>query len=193
MRLEKYIIADDVELTDESERWSLSHRLDASTAEEPNACYRCARFDLEDGTDFLQDDPAAGREPLMSPDEVLHHRIHAGLPAWGAELVPGLLPPEAGLDATAISYDKGCYLGQEVISRMKKAGKTNRHLVSLEVTAGLATPCDLMHDGQLAGTVTSVSPLPSDGRAIALGFRKRKFAEVESFSAGGAPARVLAR
>ncbi len=66
-----------------------------------------------------------------SPDGDLteFERIGRGIPKWGAEITEGMLPPEAGLDATDISYSKGCYIGQEVISRIKSAGKVNRRLV----------------------------------------------------------------
>ncbi|MDQ3623697.1 MAG: folate-binding protein YgfZ, partial [Verrucomicrobiota bacterium] len=62
-------------------------------------------------------------EPLL---EAL--RIEAGIPRWGRELDEGTLPPEAGLDRTHIDYQKGCYIGQEVISRLKSIGRVNRRL-----------------------------------------------------------------
>ena len=49
----------------------------------------------------------------------------------GARVEGRHLPPEAGLDATDISYQKGCYIGQEVISRIKSAGKVNKRLVRI--------------------------------------------------------------
>lgn len=91
-------------------------------------------------------------------------RIAKGIPKWGAELTEGMLPPEAGLDRTDISYNKGCYIGQEVISRIKSAGKVNRRLVKLDANA----TGELMDaDGKVCGEVTS-----SIGN-LALGFVKR--------------------
>ena len=58
-------------------------------------------------------------------------RIEAGIPRWGAELSEDTLPPEAGLDRTHIDYHKGCYIGQEVISRLKSVGHVNRRLVQI--------------------------------------------------------------
>jgi tRNA-modifying protein YgfZ len=84
-------------------------------------------------------------------------RIQQGLPKWGAELKEGMLPPEAGLDATDISYHKGCYIGQEVISRIKSAGKVNRRLTKFvfEVEGKTGEITDA--NGKVCGEVTSVS------------------------------------
>ncbi|MFK7850373.1 MAG: folate-binding protein YgfZ [Akkermansiaceae bacterium] len=94
-------------------------------------------------------------------------RIERGIPKWGAELKAGMLPPEAGLDVTDISYAKGCYIGQEVISRIKSAGKVNRRMAKLafEEDGTLGEMVNL--EGKVRGEVTSVW-----GR-MALGFLKR--------------------
>ena len=102
-------------------------------------------------------------------------RIANGVPQWGRELKEGILPPEAGLDATDISYQKGCYIGQEVISRIKFAGKVNKRLVCLELTADSATD-DLRlldENGAVAGEITSVSPIATGGTLAALAYVKR--------------------
>lgn len=100
-------------------------------------------------------------------------RIEQGIPVWGAEIKTGMLPPEAGLDVTDISYNKGCYIGQEVISRIKSAGKLNRRLVKLKFD-GLGSLGEFSNsDGKVCGEVTSVSG------AIGLGYLKRS-AEAES-------------
>lgn len=91
-------------------------------------------------------------------------RIEKGIPKWGTELTEGMLPPEAGLDATDISYNKGCYIGQEVISRIKSAGKVNRRLVKLEANA---TGELKDAEGRVCGEVTSAVG------NLALGFVKR--------------------
>ncbi|WP_411827604.1 YgfZ/GcvT domain-containing protein [Luteolibacter sp. AS25] len=94
-------------------------------------------------------------------------RIKAGFPKWGAELKEGMLPPEAGLDTTDISYNKGCYIGQEVISRIKSAGKVNRTLTKLNFEAEV-TPGEILNgEGKVCGEVTSVSG------NIGLGYLKR--------------------
>ena len=106
-------------------------------------------------------------------------RIENGIPKWGAELTEGMLPPEAGLDATDISYNKGCYIGQEVISRIKSAGKVNRRLVKLAFQGEGEIAEIVDSDGKVCGEVTSVSG------EIGLGFLKRSAEnETELFVAG---------
>lgn len=94
-------------------------------------------------------------------------RIEKGIPRWGAELKAGMLPPEAGLDATDINYSKGCYIGQEVISRIKSAGKVNRRLVKLAFDGEGRLGPITDGEGKERGEVTSVSG------SLGLGFLKR--------------------
>ena len=111
-------------------------------------------------------------------------RIGKGIPRWGAELNEGMLPPEAGLDATDISYNKGCYIGQEVISRIRSAGKVNRRLVKLEFDDAGKTGEIVNSEGKVCGDVTSVSGVK------ALGFLKRSAWEETELFSGGIPLRV---
>ena len=106
-------------------------------------------------------------------------RIEAGLPRWGAELDEGVLPNEAWLERTAISYTKGCYLGQETVARLKTYGHVNRHLVALLLPAGSgAGPGDPVRSGgETVGAVTSAAESPLHGRRVALGFVKREHDE----------------
>ena len=183
-RLDRYIIADDVELSDESDDWHLGH-LVTRDAPEGNLHWRCTRLGPS-GFDLL------AREPIslqgvreMSAEHFDWVRTVSGIPAWGAELTPGLLPPDARLEDRAISYDKGCYLGQEVISRMKKAGKTNQMLTLISVPGGTRPPCTLIREGKDAGRITSVAtrpgepPVGPEGSVPALGFVRRKFAALD--------------
>lgn len=91
------------------------------------------RFGLP-GCDFEQRPPAVDEVSAADAECI---RIAMGIPAWGRELLAGMLPPEAGIEALAISYDKGCYVGQEVISRIRRAGKVNRKLCYLVADAVL--------------------------------------------------------
>ena len=99
-------------------------------------------------------------------------RIANGVPKWGVELTPDTLPAEAGLDVNAIDFHKGCYIGQEVISRIKSVGRVNRKLVRLRASddhrgAELA-PGQILFDGDKeVGSLTSVAGVE------ALGFVKR--------------------
>jgi folate-binding protein YgfZ len=98
----------------------------------------------------------AGLEPTLGDDEVERARIEAGVPAWGKELDDSILPAEAGLEETHISFTKGCYPGQEPIARLHHRGHANRGLRVLHVDA---QPGDeLVWEGKTVGRVTSAVP-----------------------------------
>ena len=179
-RLDRYLIADDVSLTDKTGDYTVIHFPGSvrPEVEEASAITSCARFGLPGFDLLVQGDLSRVGVSPAHPDEWEHHRIEAGIPEWGAELVPGLLPAEAGLDRWMVSFDKGCYLGQEVVSRIKRAGKTNRNLVGLIVPDTVTAPAPIFHEGKEAGEITSISPQGE----IALGFRKRNVGEVQSLS-----------
>jgi tRNA-modifying protein YgfZ len=110
-------------------------------------------------------------------------RVEAGTPVWGAELDETILPAEAGLDETHISFTKGCYPGQEPIARLHFRGRPNRRLRRLDVDA--AQPGDeIVHAGKVVGRVTSAVP----GKA--LGYVRREVPEEAELEIGGAPARL---
>ena len=178
-RLTRYLIADDAEAADLTGKWRLIHLLGEAPAP-PDGVFarKCRRFGVE-GADWWFPDGAELELPAgythLCGDELEDFRIRQGVPAWGHELTEGLLPPEAGLDATDISYQKGCYIGQEVISRIKFAGKLNQRMTRLAIDASLP-PGDLIlmdPSGREAGKVTSVSPLAREGTRAALAFVKR--------------------
>jgi len=103
----------------------------------------------------------AGEEPTLSGDELERLRIEAGMPAWGKEIDETILPAEAGLDETHVSFTKGCYPGQEPIARLRHRGKINRRLRVLDVDS--ARPGDEIYVGdKVVGRVTSAV----DGRAL---------------------------
>ena len=88
-------------------------------------------------------------------------RIEAKVPAWGKEVDDSILPAEAGLDETHISFTKGCYPGQEPIARLHHRGKVNRSLRVIEIDS--AEPGDeIRHGEKVVGRVTSAVP----GRAL---------------------------
>jgi folate-binding protein YgfZ len=138
----------------------------------------CARFGVP-GVDWWYPAESAipfpENLPLLDGDALEAFRIHHGVPISGRELTEGILPPEAGLDATDISYQKGCYIGQEVISRIKSAGKVNKKLARF--TADPSWPVDSLvlvdAAGKPAGEITSVSPLADGGVRHLLGYVKR--------------------
>ncbi len=105
----------------------------------------------------------AGIEPTVDAGELERARIQAGAPAWGKELDDSILPAEAGLDETHISFTKGCYPGQEPVARLHNRGHVNRRLRVLEVES--AAPGDeIVHGEKAVGRVTSAVP------GLALGY-----------------------
>ena len=100
-------------------------------------------------------------------------RVEAGIPRFGVDMDHNTLPPEAGLETRAISYTKGCYIGQEIIARIRTYGRTNRSLVGYRLNPGLDAGSQLTDDsGKTVGTLTSVVDSPRFG-PIALGLAKR--------------------
>ncbi len=122
-------------------------------------------------------------EPTVEPEELERARIEAGVPAWGKELDDSILPAEAGLDKTHISFTKGCYPGQEPIARLHNRGHANRRLRVLEVEAAKAGD-EVVHGGKPVGRVTSAVP------GIALGYVRVEVPDGAELEVGGAPARL---
>jgi tRNA-modifying protein YgfZ len=116
-------------------------------------------------------------------EELERLRIEAGTPAWGRELDETILPAEAGLDETHVSFTKGCYPGQEPIARLHYRGRSNRRLRVLDVVD--AQPGgEIVHDGKPVGRVTSAVP----GRA--LGYVRREVPDDAVLEIGGVEARL---
>jgi folate-binding protein YgfZ len=105
------------------------------------------------------------------------------VPAWGKELDDSILPAEAGLDETHVSFTKGCYPGQEPIARLRHRGKVNRRLRVLEV-ASAAPGDEILFGGKAVGRVTSAVA------GMALGFVRAEVPDGAELSVGGARARL---
>ncbi|HEY2353384.1 MAG TPA: hypothetical protein VGH79_00615 [Gaiellaceae bacterium] len=99
--------------------------------------------------------------PTLGADELELRRIEAGVPRWGREIDDKILPAEAGLDATHISFSKGCYPGQEPIARLHYRGHANRELRVVE-----------LDDDAEVERVTSEATRP-DGSRVALAYVRR--------------------
>ena len=122
-------------------------------------------------------------EPTLGDEELERLRIEAGVPAWGKEIDGSILPAEAGLDETHISFTKGCYPGQEPIARLHNRGHVNRRLGVLEV--GVAGPGDeIRHDGKVVGRITSAVP------GAALGYVRVEVPDDAALEVGAEPARL---
>jgi folate-binding protein YgfZ len=110
-------------------------------------------------------------------------RIEAGIPVWGADMDEETIPLEAGIEDRAISFAKGCYVGQEVIVRVRDRGhgRVTRRLVGLAAPAGGDPPAvspgdELRAGGKVVGRVTSAAVSRLLGRTIALGYVQRDLA-----------------
>ena len=95
-------------------------------------------------------------ESTAAADELERARIEAGVPAWGKEIDETILPAEAGLDRTHISFTKGCYPGQEPVARLHYRGHANRGLRVLRMDA--PPGAELRYRGKAVGRVTSAVP-----------------------------------
>ncbi|MCY1062467.1 hypothetical protein [Nannocystis sp. SCPEA4] len=90
-------------------------------------------------------------------------RIEAGVPAWGREITPGTFPPEVGF-VTAVSYDKGCFMGQEPLARIHARGQVNRVLVRVHTETCPEGPVELAApDRPQAGRATTWAPDAAGG------------------------------
>ena len=144
----------------------------------PGAGIRVEDYGAEAYESWSEDEVEAA-----APEELEALRIEAGTPAWGKELDETVLPAEAGLDSTLISFTKGCYPGQEPVARLHHRGHPNRHLRRLEVAE--AKPGDEILLGEKAvGRVTSAVP----GKA--LGYVRREVPEDAELQISGQNARL---
>ena len=99
-------------------------------------------------------------------------RIEQGLPRYGVDFDATNLPAEAGVVERAISFTKGCYVGQEPIVRLAHRGHANRELRRLHLSEAPALPATLLEGGREVGRITSSAGLP-EGGAAALGYVHR--------------------
>ncbi len=141
-------------------------------------------FDAAASERVRQAATAAGAEPVSEPaaDCV---RIEQGRPRYGIDLDDSVIPQEAGLNERAVSFTKGCYVGQETVARLFYRGKPNRHLRGLRSDAPLEPGTELRYEDKPAGRVTSVAVSPRFG-PIALGFVRREVPVGATMKAGEA-------
>jgi folate-binding protein YgfZ len=128
------------------------------------------------GSAGFQTDWPGAREALdsgfaqtLSEEELDVRRIENGVPRWKHEIDDRILPAEAGLDATHISFSKGCYPGQEPIARLRFRGHPNRALRVLELEELPEQDAPLLHNGREVGRVTSAARR-EDGSVVALAY-----------------------
>lgn len=190
-RLERYIVADDVAIEDVSATYGFVHAIgiDAQTLSNvvgepvvPVSRFGLPGFDLrprvrsdfETIADRLKENIA-----FLDPELVEIIRIEQGVPRWGRELDENTLPPEAGLDRSHIDFHKGCYIGQEVISRIRSVGHVNRELVGFTAESPLPERAEIFSESEperACGTLTSAGWSFALERPIGLGYLRRSAA-----------------
>jgi folate-binding protein YgfZ len=127
------------------------------------------------------------------PEAVEIARIERGTPLFDVDITPDNLPQEIDRNAQAISFTKGCYLGQETVARIDALGHVNRLLVGVRIDGPVPGPeSRLMLDGKEVGHVTSAAYSPKLGTALSLALIRRAQAKVGTqLTCSGAPAAVV--
>jgi folate-binding protein YgfZ len=116
-------------------------------------------------------------------------RIAAGIPRLGADLDDSVIPQEAFLEVDAVSFTKGCFVGQELVCRIDSRGHVNRflrHLVPAGDDVVLAVGAELTVGDKVVGTVTSSAP------GIALGYVRREVDPPADATVGGVDVSIRA-
>ena len=215
-RLEKYIIADDVQIVDVAPDYGLLSVQGPKSNEVVNSLQldfvlpaRAMNFSSVKnetlGEIYLSNHPRVGNTgfdlfiPTISLGAVADKliaaaqriggracgwkafdtaRIEAGIPRFGTDMDETNLPPEAGLDSRAVSYTKGCYIGQEVIARIRTYGQVAKALRGLRLADDLKSlprKGDKLYLGEKEiGYITSAIASPAFKANIALGYVRRE-------------------
>ena len=188
VRLERYVIADDVQIENVTDRLSVFHVLSRAAPNLSDCRIVSVRRFAEPGWDVWAD--AAAHDDVsrqlsstldqLDPATAEIMRIEEGIPRWGRELTEEIIPIEANLEERTVDYEKGCYIGQEVISRIKMSGQTNKRLCGLISLDGVPLQAGMRlasapEKGKEAGWVTSATHSEKIGKEIALGYVKRGF------------------
>lgn len=116
-------------------------------------------------------------------------RVEAGRPAFGAEMDNGTIPQEAGINGRAVSFEKGCYIGQETVARLHYKGKPNRHLRRLRADGPIAAGAAIMLGEREVGKVGTAVLSPASGW-LGLALVRREAEPGATVSVGDIVARV---
>ena len=129
----------------------------------------CDAGDVEALRDALEN---AGAVAVAEP-AVECLRVERGRPRYGVDLDDSVIPQEAGLNERAVSFTKGCYVGQETVARLYYRGKPNRQLRGLRLSAPASPGDELSLDGRVVGRLATVAESPRLG-PIALALVRRE-------------------
>jgi folate-binding protein YgfZ len=211
-----YKIGREVEISDATEERALfsligprAVEIAGSAALPENSCEaltlggaECLAVGTELGIDVFA--PAAERERVwaallengaveVSPEAAEIVRIEVGRPRFGAEMGTETMPAEAGIVEQAVSFTKGCYIGQETVARLHYKGKPNRHLRGLRLSAPAPPGAGLRLGEKEVGRVGSAAVSPAHG-PIGLSILRREAEPGATLAVGedGVTAEVIA-
>ena len=182
IRLERYIIADDALLEDITDEWRLWHFW-GDAAEKGKREVRSDRFGVSGYDVWLPTSEAVSHRASLSAEDAESFRILQRIPAYPSELNADTFPQEAGLESLAMSFTKGCYIGQEILSRIKTTGKMPRELIAWEAAqeeTSIAPGARLQWGEKNVGLIPSVTRDPLSGLLVGLGFIRQGAAAVDS-------------
>jgi tRNA-modifying protein YgfZ len=114
-------------------------------------------------------------------------RVESGRPRFGAEMSEATIPAEAGIDERAVSFTKGCYIGQETVARLHYKGKPNRHLRGLRLDAPASSGEAIGLGDREVGKVGTACVSPALG-PIALAIVRREAEPGARVTVGGSGA-----
>jgi tRNA-modifying protein YgfZ len=134
---------------------------------------------------------ALGLEEL-SPEVAECLRIESGRPRFGVDFDSDTIPEEAGLNERAVSFSKGCYVGQETVARLHYRGRPNRHLRGLRLSGEARPGAELRLRDRTVGTLGSVALSPAHGPiGLAIVRREAEPGDVLDIGDSGTTAEVV--
>ncbi len=145
-----------------------------------------------DGLDGALAEFMAAGLGLASADEHEYRRIVAGVVRQGLDTNDATIPQEAYLERTAVSFTKGCFVGQELVCRIDSFGQVPRllRLVRLDARGAVEPGSEVVHEGAGVGAVTSVATEPGGATAVALASVKRTIAVPSAVTIAGIAGRL---
>jgi folate-binding protein YgfZ len=144
-----------------------------------------------DATDAVREALLSAGATPVSEDAAEILRVERGRPRYGRELDETTIPQEAGLNERAVSFTKGCYVGQETVARLFYRGKPNRHLRGLKLSEPVPTGAELRLGERVVGRLASSLVSPAYG-PIGLALVRREAAPEDTVTVeGGATAQVI--
>ncbi|MBX3230182.1 MAG: hypothetical protein KIT84_24885 [Labilithrix sp.] len=172
--LDHYLIMEDVELTAEELTLFLVQGAPDAAAPFAGSLEVLGQPGRALAVPFAEADALAAKLALDDEATWDARRIEHGLPRFGVEFDTTLYPQEASLEKLAVSFDKGCYLGQEVVYMLENRGHVKKKLVPLDIEGDLPAKGDAVTtpEGAAVGDVKSAAIGPTSGKPVAIAMVK---------------------